>query len=97
MPESAFTGTATWKEIPIGGVIPEPTSLRYKTGNWRAFRPIYNKDKCVKCLLCWVYCPEPSIRRLEDNSIEIDYDFCKGCGICAEVCPVKAIEMVKEG
>jgi len=25
-----------------------------------------------------------------------NYDFCKGCGICAEECPVKAIEMVKE-
>ncbi|MBU4368393.1 4Fe-4S binding protein, partial [Patescibacteria group bacterium] len=25
-----------------------------------------------------------------------DYDICKGCGICAEECPVKAIEMVKE-
>lgn len=25
-----------------------------------------------------------------------NYDICKGCGICAEECPVKAIEMVKE-
>lgn len=25
------------------------------------------------------------------------YDFCKGCGICAEECPKKAIEMVSEG
>jgi pyruvate ferredoxin oxidoreductase delta subunit len=25
-----------------------------------------------------------------------DYDICKGCGICAEECPVKAIEMMKE-
>jgi Pyruvate/2-oxoacid:ferredoxin oxidoreductase delta subunit len=23
-------------------------------------------------------------------------DFCKGCGICAEECPVKDIEMVLE-
>ena len=27
---------------------------------------------------------------------EIDYDFCKGCGICASVCPLKAIKMVEE-
>lgn len=27
---------------------------------------------------------------------ETNYDICKGCGICAEECPVKAIEMIKE-
>ncbi|MFP3216806.1 MAG: 4Fe-4S binding protein, partial [Vulcanisaeta sp.] len=27
---------------------------------------------------------------------EIDYDHCKGCGICAHECPVKAIKMVPE-
>jgi pyruvate ferredoxin oxidoreductase delta subunit len=26
----------------------------------------------------------------------IDYSHCKGCGICAEECPVKAIKMVDE-
>lgn len=28
--------------------------------------------------------------------VRIDYDYCKGCGICSNVCPVKAIEMVRE-
>ena len=26
-----------------------------------------------------------------------DLDHCKGCGICAQVCPADAIEMVPEG
>ena len=26
----------------------------------------------------------------------IDYDYCKGCGICAEECPAKCIVMVEE-
>jgi len=87
-----------WKEIPIAGLITEPaSSWNYKTGNWRALKPILDQSKCIKCLLCWVYCPEPAVRRHEDDSVEIDYDFCKGCGICASECPVKAITMVPEG
>lgn len=87
-----------WREIPIGGIITNtPTSLEYKTGSWRALKPILNREKCVKCLLCWVYCPEPAIYRHEDNSVEIDYNFCKGCGICENVCPTKAITMIREG
>ena len=43
-----------------------------------------------------IFCPEAVIWRNKDDSIDIDYDYCKGCGICANVCPVKAIKMVRE-
>ena len=83
---------------------PITTSISYpkkgamgKTGTWRVFKPIINQDKCVKCLICWVYCPEATIIRNKDNSVEIDYEYCKGCGICANVCPTKAIVMEREG
>ncbi|MCD6411838.1 MAG: 4Fe-4S binding protein [Thermoplasmata archaeon] len=67
-----------------------------KTGGWRAFKPILDKEKCVRCLRCWIFCPEGAIIRKEDDSVEIDYDYCKGCGICANECRVKAISMVRE-
>ena len=43
-----------------------------------------------------IFCPEAVIWRKKDDSIDIDYDYCKGGGICANVCPVKAIKMVRE-
>ncbi len=67
-----------------------------KTGTWRVRKPIVNLDKCIKCGLCWLYCPENAIDWLEDKTVAIDYDYCKGCGICSDVCPVKAITMINE-
>jgi 2-oxoacid:acceptor oxidoreductase delta subunit (pyruvate/2-ketoisovalerate family) len=40
-------------------------------------------------MICWVYCPDMAIIVEDGRWKEIDYDHCKGCGICAEVCPVK--------
>jgi len=47
----------------------------------------------VKCMICWTLCPDGVI----DREIDIDMNFCKGCGICAYECPRKAITMVREG
>jgi len=85
-----------WKSLPIGAVLLEPgSSLKYKTGDWRAFRPVVEKEKCVNCLLCWIYCPDAAIVRKE-KWVEVNYDYCKGCGICAKECPKDAIKMVEE-
>ena len=86
-----------WKEISKGGVITEAGSAHnYKTGQWRTFKPIRNKDKCTHCLLCWIYCPDSSILVSQGKFVDFDYDHCKGCGICSNVCPRKCIKMVKE-
>ena len=90
-------GEFSYKELPMAAmIIPSPTSPTYKTGIWRTTKPVIDRSKCTKCLLCWVYCPDMAIKRKEDDSVEIDYDYCKGCGICAETCPTKAISMVEE-
>jgi pyruvate ferredoxin oxidoreductase delta subunit len=85
-----------WKSLPIGGVLQEAgSSLKYKTGDWRAFKPVVDKEKCANCLLCWIYCPDSAIVRKE-KWVEVNYDYCKGCGICAHECPLKVIKMVEE-
>jgi len=91
-----LSGEFTWRDLPTAAMTPTPTSLEYKTGKWRIERPVIDQSKCIKCILCWVYCPDAAINRGEDDSVEINYDYCKGCGICADVCPTKAIKLVSE-
>ena len=88
-----------WKNIPWGGLIVEAgNSVNHKTGGWRSFRPIWDKDKCSQCLRCWILCPDAAILVENGKVTSFDYDFCKGCGICAHECPpkVQAITMVNE-
>jgi len=83
-----------WREIPIGTAC-WILSTEYKTGGWATFKPVHHKEKCTKCGLCWVFCPDGAIKWDGEGYPEVDYDYCKGCGICARECPTKAIEMVK--
>jgi pyruvate ferredoxin oxidoreductase delta subunit len=73
------------------------SSVNRKTGDWRTLKPVKN-DKCIHCMICWANCPDSSIIVKEGKMIGIDYEHCKGCGICVSVCPVKgkAIEMIQE-
>jgi pyruvate ferredoxin oxidoreductase delta subunit len=87
----------TWKDLEVGNIIIEAgnASVR-KTGDWRTERPILDKEKCVKCALCWIYCPDAAIKPGEEGYYEPDLYHCKGCGICASICPAGAIMMIEE-
>ena len=83
-------------KISLGGHIKDPGSTtNTKTGGWRTFKPIIDMKKCIDCGSCWIFCPDASIKR-ENGEYTVDLDFCKGCGICANECPVEAIEMILE-
>ena len=87
----------TWQEIEIGGVLTEPGSARaYRTGDWRSMYPVWDKPRCIKCGVCWTVCPEAGISEEPDGYFDMN-DYCKGCGICAKECTVKAIVMQREG
>jgi 2-oxoacid:acceptor oxidoreductase delta subunit (pyruvate/2-ketoisovalerate family) len=52
---------------------------------------------CFECDTCYGVCPDNAIIKLGPGQrYEVNYDYCKGCGVCAEECPCGAIDMVKE-
>lgn len=93
---------AGWRDLPLGGVVTEAGSAaRYQTGDWRgALRPVLDLERCTSCMLCWVYCPDAAIVTADGKVQGVNYDFCKGCGICAAECPTRpraAMRMLAEG
>lgn len=51
---------------------------------------------CFGCDNCFGVCPDNAVIKLENGKYEINLDYCKGCGICANECPCGAIDMVPE-
>ncbi|MCX6356273.1 MAG: 4Fe-4S binding protein [Candidatus Aureabacteria bacterium] len=86
-----------YRELPPGGLILEAgNAAEYITGGWRTYRPQVDKGLCTNCLQCWLLCPDCCIHVDDGTMTGYDYDHCKGCGICARICPVKAITMILE-
>lgn len=90
-------------EISIGARAVGGSSVEFNTGSWRAIRPVIKLDKCINCMLCFLYCPDNAVMidktGAKDGNPKItgvDLKHCKGCSICSSVCPVKCITMVKE-
>ena len=52
---------------------------------------------CFECDNCYGVCPDNAvIKRGPGKKFKFNYDYCKGCGICANECPCGAIDMVSE-
>ncbi len=65
----------------------EFNSYTKSVADWRVLKPVYNREICIDCQNCWIFCPDTSIISRDKKMIGIDYEHCKGCGICVEVCP----------
>ena len=85
-----------WKELPHIPVSQPMKGSIGATGDWRTFKPVIDKEKCNKCGICYVFCPDGVILFKEGAVPDIDYVYCKGCGICSKVCPRNSLEMVRE-
>lgn len=78
----------TWRHVDPGGQVMTPgSSVNYRSSDWSPQVAEWIPDKCTQCLQCWVYCPDNCIMVQSDRVVGVDEYYCKGCGICVEVCP----------
>jgi 2-oxoacid:acceptor oxidoreductase delta subunit (pyruvate/2-ketoisovalerate family) len=80
--------TSTFEEV-VQGL--DETSALYEA------RRCLSCGNCFECDNCYGMCPDNAVIKLgSGKGFEFNYDFCKGCGICAQECPCGAINMVAE-
>jgi len=66
-----------------------------RTGDWSLYKPQIDYEKCTKCMICFIYCPDSAISIDKDSFPVVDFNACKGCDICTTECPPQAITLVK--
>jgi pyruvate ferredoxin oxidoreductase delta subunit len=64
-------------------------STTFRRGTTKTLRPVVRFDLCSKCTLCWLECPDECFDPTPDGLYDVDYQYCVGCGKCAEVCPIR--------
>ena len=80
----------------IGSRVQGGTAEMFETGDWRSLTPVVDRDTCIDCMTCWIYCPDDCIIVENNKMVGIKLTHCKGCGICAKMCPKNAIAMTSE-
>jgi len=80
----------------VGGYRPARNPY-FKKFSTRTMRPVVDFEKCVKCTLCWLQCPDGCFDVTPEQTYDLNADACCGCGVCAAVCPVDdCVTMVNE-
>ena len=86
-----------YRNAPIGGLIINPgnTVLKDLSASRQGYIPLFHKDKCTNCGECDMVCPDYCFQWEEDTLKSgkktvtlqgINYQYCKGCLKCVEIC-----------
>jgi len=72
-------------KITTGAFCKPGTAMENKTGGWRTFMPVFEYEKCTRCAICEVACPDmciyPDPATANDKGkclYKANYDYCKG-------------------
>jgi pyruvate ferredoxin oxidoreductase delta subunit len=94
--------------IAMGGAVRDPETAEaggyrparnptFKKFTTRTMRPVVDFEKCIKCTLCWLQCPDSCFDVMPDGMYDANMEACCGCGVCEAVCPEKdCVTMVNE-
>ncbi|MDR5659236.1 2-oxoacid:acceptor oxidoreductase family protein [Serpentinicella sp. ANB-PHB4] len=92
-----------YKNAPIGGVIVEPGNsiLKNNQSSRQGKIPLFHEGRCIHCGMCEMTCPDYCYKfelkedekkqKIQMFNLGLDYQFCKGCLRCVDVCPVEAL------
>ena len=73
------------------------SSQHHGAAGWARDARCPSCGNCFECDNCYGVCPDNAVIKLgPGNRFKFNYDFCKGCGICAQECPCGAIAMMPE-
>lgn len=80
--------TSTFEEV-VQGL--DETNALYEA------RRCLSCGNCFECDNCYGVCPDNAVIKLgPGKGFQFNYDYCKGCGVCAQECPCGAIAMIPE-
>ena len=68
----------------------------FRPGDKRGNTPVWDKEKCTRCGLCYLFCPDGAIYRADDGFFEVALEKCKGCKICHSECMFGALSIEEE-
>jgi pyruvate ferredoxin oxidoreductase gamma subunit len=91
----------------LGGMILNSGNsiLKDLSGSRQGFLPEFTEEKCIHCAACDTVCPDlcfvweeaPDKKGRPQMFLRgIDYQYCKGCLKCVEVCPTEALTTLRE-
>lgn len=102
VPFQRFVPALGYANAPMGGVIINPGNTAHKdlSASRQGIYPKYWRDRCIDCGLCTETCPDYvfvwdwGVDKKGQRARVLkgpNYQYCKGCLKCVEICPVEAL------